>query len=131
VYTYSMKNDIKKLQKESDKLGETNDCAVTAVAAVSNLPYEYVHRVFASCGRKRRKGTPFEVTQEVLKKLNIWTDRHRFEAQTITTMGRELPKKGRFLVRIRRHILAVVDGEVLDWTEGRRHRIRQAYKVSF
>ena len=123
--------EFQKMMKVSKKRNETKDCAVKAVAAVSNLSYDYIHQVFQECGRKHRKGTPFRITREVLKILNIWADPHQFKAKTITALGRELPAKGRFLVRTSGHILAAVDGKVIDWTEGRRHRIQQVYKVSF
>ena len=127
-----MRADYKTIRKESDRMKERKDCAVTAVTAISNLPYAYVHRVFEECGRKRCHGTRFDITKKVLRKLNIWIDRTKeFEARTIVSLARELPRKGRFLIQTRGHILAAVDGEIMDWTKGRRHRIRKIHKVSF
>lgn len=124
-------SDYKSIERDSLGMGEARDCAVRAVTAVSNLPYTYVHGVFARNGRKAKQGTPFEITMKVLKELNIWVEFTRTEAKTICSLKKKLPKKGRFLVRVRRHILAAVDGEIVDWTEGRRHRIKEFYKVSF
>ena len=128
-----MARDYSSIERDSMGMGERKDCAVRAVTAVSNLPYEYVHKVFAECGRKPKRGTPFHVTTKVLKKLNIWTDwmKPPVGAKTICSLKKKLPKKGRFLVRVRGHILAAVDGNIVDWTEGRRHRIKEFYQVSF
>jgi len=126
-----MKADLKTIAKESKRLNEKRDCAVRAVTAISNLPYHYVHKAFADSGRIRGHVTQFTVTEKTLKKLNIWIEPHTFTAKTIVSLGKELPKKGRYLVRTSGHILAAVDGEIMDWTKGRRHRIKQVYKVSF
>ncbi len=123
--------DYKKIEKDSSSLNEHRDCAVRAVTAISNLPYSCVHKVFVECGRRRRGGTSFRITRHVLQKLNIWIDRVEIEAKTVSSLKAKLPKKGRFLIRTRGHILAAVNGEILDWTAGRRHRIKEIYKVSF
>lgn len=120
------------IKKEAIAIGEKKDCAVRAVAAVSNLPYMYVHAMFAKHGRKPKRGTDKWVITNVLKELNIWVEQYtNYHARTIVTLGRELPKKGRFLVWVRGHILAAVDGEIVDWTKGRRHHIIGIEKVSF
>ena len=125
-----MKN-FDQIREDSLSLNENKDCAVRAITAISNLPYSYVHRVFYECGRRRRCSTPFYVTEAVLRRLNIWADRIKTDAKTIRSLKGTLPKKGRFLVRTRGHILGCVNGEVIDWTDGRLHRIREIYKISF
>ena len=119
------------ISKDSVSLNENKDCAVRAVTAVSNLPYPYVHKVFEECGRMPRKGTPMGVTKAVLQKLNIIVEEVKPKAKTVRTLGYILPEKGRFLVRTRNHILGCVNGEVIDWTDGRLHRVREMYKISF
>lgn len=123
--------NYEKIERDSLSLNEDKDCAVRAVTVVSNLPYTYVHKVFEQCGRKHRDGTYFETTLKVLQKLNICIETAKTEAKTIRSLKHELPEKGRFLVRVRGHILAAVDGEIIDWTEGRLHRIKEFYQVSF
>jgi len=49
--------------------------------------------------------------------------------RTPVTAARYLPKKGKFLCFTRDHVFAVVDGSVVDWTEGRRHRITYVTEV--
>ena len=55
-----------------------------------------------------------------------------FTAKTVTSLVRDpLPGKGRYLLSVSggRHAVAMVDGKVIDWTEGRRHRIERIWKV--
>ena len=55
-----------------------------------------------------------------------------FTAKTVTSLVRDpLLGKGRYLVSVSggRHAVAMVDGKVIDWTEGRRHRIERIWKV--
>jgi hypothetical protein len=120
-----------KIANDSKKCKEKKDCSVRAITAVSNLPYEYVHEVFAKCGRIHGRGTSMRIIENVLFKLNIWTEKIKTSAKTIRSLKKTLPKKGRFLVHVSGHMLAVVDGEVIDWTKERLHRITAIYEVSF
>ena len=38
-------------------------------------------------------------------------------------------KKGKYLLLTRNHAIAMIDGEVLDWTKGRRNVVKQIIKV--
>ena len=113
-------------------LNETNDCAIVAVTYVSGEPYKKVHTEFTKLGRQFRRPTNFLITCSALVTLGLKIKdvRDQFKAKTVVTLGRELPKKGRFLIRVSHHILAAVDGEILDWTAGRRHRIREIWEVT-
>jgi len=125
--------DFDKTMKDSKSLGETKDCAVKAVAIVTNTPYKVVHQMMAKNGRRPRQGTPMIVTMAVLKQLGVYVEKadDQFRARTINQLKYDLPKKGRYLVRTSRHILACVDGKICDWTEGRRHRPKEFYQISF
>ena len=55
------------LCKQSNLVGETNDCTVKAVALALGIPYRVAHARMAAAGRKRRKGANFkQVTRGVL-----------------------------------------------------------------
>ena len=121
----------KKIQRDSNSLDEKNDCAVKAVAIVANHPYKCTHRLFVTGGRKKRKPTEWRLTKLVLKLLGCHVKRTRqFDARTIRALEKQLPAKGRFLIRTSNHILAVIDGKVFDWTQGRLHRVCEVYEVS-
>ena len=55
-----------------------------------------------------------------------------YTAKTVTTLERDpFLRKGRFVVSVSqgRHAVALVDGKVIDWSEGRRHRIHRIWKI--
>ncbi len=123
----------KKMTRKSKKAGEKNDCAVKAVAIVANADYDEVHAIMAELGRKDGKGTPFEIIWETLRRLGVWVGPKDHAAVRYAKTVRYLPAalpKGRWLVYTRGHILAVVDGEVKDWTEGRRHQPKFAVEIA-
>ena len=49
-------NEYKKLREIGDENGETNDCAVIAIAATCNVSYAESHKAFEKAGRKNRQG---------------------------------------------------------------------------
>ena len=120
-----------KLSKVSKKFYEKNDCSVKAIAILGNLPYKYAHEAMEREGRLRRDGASTTMILRAVRKLNIWCDKVELEGKTVRTLGRNLPKKGRFLIFTDGHVLAAVDGEIVDWTSGRLHRIESVYKISF
>ena len=118
---------------ESTLKGERSDCAVKAFALVFGVDYEDMHLMFKREGRRNGNGTDTRISNNVLIKLGhpIETKMIRGEkGQKITTgrIGQYLPE-GKFLVFTSGHMLALVDGEVLDWTEGRRHRVKYVIKI--
>jgi hypothetical protein len=120
------------LQQARRSLNETNDCAVRAVAAATDTHYADVHSLMARNGRKPRRGTPNEISRKVLDILGFKTQEVTpfFKSKTIRTLGHELKyRQGTYLVWTRGHILAIVDGEVKDFTKGRCHRVRRIERV--
>lgn len=123
--------DYKAIESESRSRNEHNDCAVRAVAIVTGLPYSQVHKVFADNGRKYRKGTPRDVTWKAIDALGYDCEPVRVTAKTGVTLDRDRAlQSGRFVVGMTRHLAAVVDGSVIDWTAGRRKQVRDAYRIT-
>jgi hypothetical protein len=128
-------------------LGETNDCAVRALAAVSGLTYRDAHELVAAWGRQPRKGTHQCVALFLtLGATVVQAEPHRYyEAtgsfntptsiskgpRTIRTLARHY-KTGRYLVFIRGHVFALIDGQIVgDWaTTERLHRIEAVLDAS-
>lgn len=121
---------------ESSKMRESGDCTVKALALAAKIPYIEAHTALSLRGRKYRRGcsTAVQVVQaasdlgykmEYIPNL-IQPNGSRYTPKTI---GRVLAK-GRYIVRSQGHAFAVVNGNVLDWTNGRKHRILEAWKVT-
>ena len=127
-----MDDILETVMRESNHLREHLDCAVRAVAIATDYEYDDVHYAFGVCGRLPRRSTPWHITERVVKLLRFRmvdvTD--QFDARTVRTLEREMKhNRGRYLVRVSRHVLPVVDGCVYDGTKGRLHRIVYIYKL--
>lgn len=109
-------------------MNENRDCAVRAVAIVSGVDYRAAHAALKAEGRKDRCGTYPVQYCAALTKMGFEARKIEFRGATVRTIGSQL-RRGKFLVRVSRHVLAVVDGKVMDWTEGRLHRVKDVYEV--
>lgn len=122
----------KELLKASREYGEHRDCAVKAVAAAAGISYQEAHAALEKHGRKRRHGTYVNVTLKALESLGFKTSgnlRNQFAGRTVRSLQNEL-RRGVYLLRTASHIAAAVDGEVIDYTAGRLHRVREIIRVT-
>lgn len=119
---------------------ENADCSVRALMVVSGLSYEESLEVFRKHGRHENTGTPHEVTQRVVRdmfpeafELDMSVDR------LMGTIGKPCLKvtefakmfgRGRFIVHVKGHALALVDGTIHDWRFRPATRVTAAWKVS-
>ncbi len=122
------------LCKSSNARGERNDCSVLALAVVADLTYDAAHKAMAEVGRKNndgaRTGQTFTALHNLGKTYDDVTDRASFaEIKTIKSLKR-LNLKGKYLITVSGHILAMKDGEIHDWTNDRQHRIQKIYRVN-
>lgn len=123
-----------KVNKKSKAMGERRDCSVIAVAIVCNLPYEYVHPIFTEKGRTERQGTYMYTTRAVLRHLNVWYEslpEEQWFGKTFRTFERNCPRNKRYLLSNRTHMLACVNGEVIDWAQNRLHRLTDVWEITF
>ena len=111
---------FKTVSAASKRFNEQKDCAVKAVAIVTNCPYEYVHGLYLKHGRRRRQGSYPSTTTAVLKEIGVFVERITLPGKTVKSLI--LPSKKRLLISTSRHLLAAVNGKIEDWTENRRHR---------
>jgi len=132
--------------EKANKIGETNDCSLRAITAITGADYEHVVALSYEFGRKKGHGTLNKVTMAILdklgfkaiafdselltclypgshKKLNSITSHHpeRFE--------RVWPLEPKFLFSSHTHMWAVVNGRNIDWTEGRACRAVKQWVV--
>ena len=129
-------------------IGERNDCAVRAVAAVTGRPYDEVHALFKAEGRRDARATPVSITWAVLKQLGFvahqraarefiaqYPGSHATALRSVTTHHADrFPAVWRdgksYLLFTPGHVLAVVNGVNHDWTRGRALRVKAIYEVA-
>lgn len=115
---------------------KNKDCGVKAVSIACRVPYDKAHDACRLAGRKNCHGM---WESELLKAIRItgctheeidWVPRQKNGSRyTTKTIGQKYPK-GFYIVWVRGHILAMVDGKVLDWTDGRKHRVVKVWKIT-
>jgi len=116
------------------RLNEKNDCAVIALSIVMRTTYKEAHTICAMAGRRVRGKTYTRQTFNAIQEAGFALEPVKRLKQkngslyTPKTIGDKL-KKGYYLCFCRGHVFAVVNGDVEDWTEGRQHRITEAWRV--
>ncbi|HWJ51508.1 MAG TPA: hypothetical protein VNR42_10830 [Solirubrobacteraceae bacterium] len=129
--------------------GRAGDCVTRAIAIATGLPYQQVYydlhaqalgdrRHLArlqqryGCAARRhaspRDGVPREVSDPYLKRLGwVWTPTMKVgEGCTVHLRANELPA-GRLIVRVSKHMCAVIDGVIHDTHDPSRGGTRCVY----
>jgi len=88
---------------------ERNDCTVRAYSNAAHISYQDAHNELASLGRKVGKGFRFSILAE-LKGWKVVPRPH----MTAETFVRSIALYGNWIVRIKGHVFAVVNGEIQD-----------------
>ena len=148
---------FEELESVGNGRNERNDCSVIAVALTCNVPYEYAHEALREAGRRDRGTVPNWVILQAINSIGGTIGKsYIFEleknsdgrktgevvnpdgqvvryivnhAVTCRTIEKYADPDKRYLVFVRGHVLAVVDGKVQDWTEGRRFVVRSMMEV--
>lgn len=112
-------------------LKDSKDCAVRALANVSNMKtYPEFRNRMAELGRRVNKGTPWKIINETyresgVKQITLWGimgwkyrnyiphDCYSAKGITLKTFLMAHPV-GRYVVMVRGHALAVVNGNIID-----------------
>jgi hypothetical protein len=117
------------------QLNETNDCSVFALAIACRLTYKKAHTHLKVFGRRNRKGLDtFTILRAAMalgfevKEVTNLTQNNGC-GYTVKTVGNKL-KSGYHLVFVSGHVLGVVNGDTYDWSQGRQHHIKSAYKIT-
>lgn len=116
--------------------GAHNDCTIVALGLLCNIPYLDAFAAGELVGRKYNHGLTvpavlkmFEILDTPLCKIDddrLYNDNGN--RLTCRSVGRYFGD-GRYLVLLRAHALALIDGQVEDWTKGRCHRIESMYRI--
>ena len=112
---------------------EDRDCTVRATAIAAQISYKEAHALLALHGRKNRRGILYSVFLNRLKAhggqigsyrvesvkmpdcwlTRIWTFGLPTKSVSLARFLKDFPK-GRFVVRTRGHVFAVIDGQQYD-----------------
>lgn len=76
----------------------------------------------------RKTGTYAWVPETYRHKRRVIGPGEDYNAATVKSLAKELTK-GTYLVGTSGHVACLKDGEVHDWTAGRRHRVEDVYKI--
>ena len=129
----SPKTELQRVTDASNEMNERNDCAVRAVAHASGVEYHKIHSMFRTNGRRTRGRTFNHISDAVMSTLKMEvrdiTSTVRRYGKTIRTAQQYLTR-GTYIVFTRGHMLCIKGGEVMDWADGRQHRIKQVLEVT-
>ncbi len=118
--------------------GTAGDCVVRAIAIAADLPYDVVYDELARRARATRlrrnrvsprEGVAKQVYEPYLRDLGFrWIPTMRIgEGTTVHLRRGEIPARGRLVVRLSRHLAAVIDGVVHDTYDPSRDGTRAVY----
>ena len=119
----------------SRAMNEINDCGVKACAITARVPYEAAWVACRREGRRDRHGMRLFALIDAIKSLGcnveeIPTPRQpNGSGYTCKTIGKAL-KRGYYLVYVNKHFLAVVNGQVQDWSYDTNKRVKFVFKVT-
>ena len=123
--SYLRKNKLTKIEKL--------DCTVIAYAIVTGISYAESHDALRRAGRKNGHGFWLQQSTNLYKLMReqnckaLHMPLHRVKRKTTKTI--QLPRDHRYLVFVRKHVLAVQYGLVKDWSDGRALRIQEVYRI--
>jgi len=126
---------------------EANDCTVRALANASGMPYKLAHKIMAKAGRKVGHGMTADEWVPVLNRLGFTLEaiygttrgakymsfKTGMSARPGITLENLIPRlgNGRFIIKIRGHVLTVVDGNVIDYGHNSAgSRVQAVYKLA-
>ena len=133
------------LRTSAKSFNEKNDCSVIAIAAATGCTYSDAHDAMRTAGRKPRKGAKNHQILAALESLGFTYSEHSIESlqthypkknkpKTITpSQVRQYPhiwqNDKTYLFFTNYHVLTVKNGDVIDWTDGRCHRVNYVVEV--
>ena len=121
--------DYEYCKQESQAYIEHRDCTVIALAISGQMPYEDAHAALELAGRKPRRGASERVIFKAFAIADLLVKKIEHTGKTPITIIKDCDKDKRYFAYTRNHMFAIVNSEVQDWTQGRRHRIEALYEV--
>jgi hypothetical protein len=120
---------------------ERNNCVPKALAALTRKPYTEVYGYLEYKGRRQGKGTPRFISEAFLKengfvrmistqiiKKYVNGGVEVFRQMTLATFAKTYTS-GRYMVYVRSHAVAVIDGKILDDWNSAGRRVTGAWEM--
>lgn len=123
------------IKRSSNKAGEYNDCTVKAVAMACRVSYKDAHAACKRLGRRDRRGMVSMSVLLVARHLgfNVTPVKNLKQKNgskfTAMSVGVKC-KGGYYMAFVNGHVLPVVNGVVYDWTNGRKHHVKEVWKIT-
>jgi len=120
------------LSEASQRMGETNDCAVRATAVVTGESYEMAHYICEEAGRKPRGGLHTMPHLATLQSLGYTVEMlpdFAWPGKTMRTVNRNMPKGAKYLVHVRGHIAGYDGNSIVDWAANSCRRVLGIYRI--
>lgn len=107
-----------------------SDCVPRALSNATGLPYDECYERMSVYRRRYRHGwnLPLAAAIHLVLPSTYGCEGYAVNAKTLITLPEEIPR-GNFIIQVRGHVLAMVNGEVIDWAAGRRFRVREVCRV--
>ena len=128
-----MASSKERVYATSKSFGERNDCTVKALALTTNLTYAKAHRLIELRGRRKGHGAYQRIWMPAFEDAGYKLIRVQgITAKTVTRIcdDPKIKKSYVYIVMVRGHVLPIRYKKVLDWTNGRRHRVLEVYRVA-
>ena len=103
---------------------------------VAGITYDEAWKDLEAVGRTPKRGVHFHAVLPTLmamrgKRATDVTEEYRRKGvKTAITAARVLPKRGAFIIFMKRHVGAYRAGELHDWTAGRRKRVLRIIRIN-
>ena len=114
-----MKIQYKKTDGGRTKEGfgtEVRDCGVRALACAAKISYSDAHDLAIYSGRKNRRRFNADQLYDDLGYQQVFTCNYRDKKPITVKTAIEKYPKGRYILRISRHVFAVINGRIHDKT---------------
>ena len=116
------------LVRRPDGFNESNDCTIRSLVNTTGIPYQTVHKLFADAGRL--VGHPTNLHHTIYTE---YSKSHRLfdrSKRPTVAMFIESHRSGKWIVKIDRHVFALVDGRIIDSAKvGVRRRVHSYWEM--
>lgn len=117
---------------------DRNNCVPKALTALTGESYKQVDDYLKARGRKKGKGTPHKASRSFLQERGFTqlpalslTKRYYggvVRKMKVASFAKAFPK-GKFIVYVRSHAIAVIDGRILDDWNSSSRVVREAWQI--